>query len=59
MKPGEDAPKDEKPIEFKTTGKEILDPGWHVVYGQTGNENQGGGGTTNPPSGGGGGNEND
>ena len=40
VKPGEDAPKDEKPIEFKTTGKEILDPGWHVVYGQTGNEKE-------------------
>ena len=40
VKPGEDAPKDEKPIEFKTTGKEILDPGWHVVYGQTDNEKE-------------------
>ena len=40
VKPGEDAPKDEKPIEFKTTGKEILDPGWHAVYGQTGNEKE-------------------
>lgn len=40
VKPEEGAPKEEKPIEFKTTGKEILDPGWHVVYGQTGNEKE-------------------
>lgn len=40
VKPAEDAPKDEKPVEFKTTGKEILDPGWHAVYGQTGNEKE-------------------
>ena len=26
-------PDDRKPIDFKATGKEILDPGWHVVYG--------------------------
>ena len=40
VKPEEGAPKEEKPIEFKTTGKEILDPGWHVVYGQTGDEKE-------------------
>ena len=40
VKPAEDAPKDEKPVELKTTGKEILDPGWHAVYGQTGNEKE-------------------
>ena len=26
-------PDDRKSIDFKATGKEILDPGWHVVYG--------------------------
>lgn len=26
-------PDDRKPIDFKATGKEILEPGWHVVYG--------------------------
>ncbi len=27
-------PDEGKPIEFKATGKEILSPGWHVVYGR-------------------------
>lgn len=27
-------------IDFKTSGKEILEPGWHVVYGQKGDEQE-------------------
>ena len=33
---GQVQPNDGKPIEFKATGKEILDEGWHVVYGKGG-----------------------
>lgn len=31
---GQVQPDEGKPIEFKTTGKEILEDGWHVVYGK-------------------------
>lgn len=31
---GKVQPEEGKPIEFKTTGKEILEDGWHVVYGK-------------------------
>lgn len=31
---GEVVPDEGKPIEFKATGKEILDAGWHAVYGK-------------------------
>ncbi len=31
---GQVQPDESKPIEFKTTGKEILEDGWHVVYGK-------------------------
>ena len=31
---GQVQPDDGKPIEFKATGKEILEDGWHVVYGK-------------------------
>ena len=32
---------DAKPVEFKTTGKEILDPGWHKVYADDKQETEG------------------
>lgn len=31
---GQVQPDESKPIEFKATGKEILEDGWHVVYGK-------------------------
>ncbi len=36
----EDAKNNEKAISFKATGKEILEPGWHVVYNQDNQNNQ-------------------
>ena len=37
---GADAKNNEKAISFKATGKEILEPGWHVVYNQDNQNNQ-------------------
>ena len=31
---------EDKEVDFKTTGKEILEPGWHAVYGQKGDEKE-------------------
>lgn len=36
---GEVVPDEGKPVEFKATGKEILDAGWHTVYGKDTTDN--------------------